>query len=385
MNSLLKNSGESIKCHAELVSASKRSTRYETLNQVQGDKKGVFQQTMKTVYGQKGFTLVELMIAITITVLALAAVYTSFIVQQRSFVVQDQLSETQISSKIAFDILINRIRSAGFGYPTTETPAINGISGIIATGDGGDGNSPDSITVVGGFRTPGIIGLPTGQGYVEIEQKDATGYYLDICYTTDIRFNAVDMKYLSVDGVSYAEINGIDDNTATADCGILPRSRLYLDRPISIEFPVRRPIYLIENVIFRLGDTDNDGAIDDLEIVTPSETETLASNIEDIQFAYAIEDPDNEGEIDDWNVNGVFDPGDYYFTPNNLDPLPLGAKVLAVRVSLLARTATPDKTLDPLTKPYADGITLENGSTIGAGDTIRRRVWTTEILLRNPR
>lgn len=319
-----------------------------------------------------GFTLVELMIAITITALALAAVYTSFIVQQRSFVVQDELSETQISSKIAFDILVNRIRSAGFGYPTTETPNINGVSGIIATGDAGNGNSPDSITVVGGFRVVGIIGVPAGQSSTAIEQKDATGYFLDICYTTGIRFNTGNMRHLSIDGVFYAEIIGINDNAATADCGVLPRSRLYLDRPISIEFPVARPIYLIENVVFQLNGSD-------LQIVTLSGRETLVSNIDDIQFAYAI-DADDDGEIDDQNGNNTIDPGDY-INP----PIAPGAKILGVRANLLARAANPDQTLNPLTKPFPNGITLENGNTIGAGDSIRRRVWRTEILLRNPR
>ena len=49
-----------------------------------------------TVHGCRGFTLVELMIAITITVLAMAAVYTTFIVQQRSFTTQDQVAETEV-------------------------------------------------------------------------------------------------------------------------------------------------------------------------------------------------------------------------------------------------------------------------------------------------
>jgi prepilin-type N-terminal cleavage/methylation domain-containing protein len=328
------------------------------------------------VHRQKGFTLIELMIAITITVLTMAAVYTTFIVQQRSFVAQDQVSEIQISSKIAFDMLVDRIRSAGFGYPTAETPTINGVTGIIATGDAGDGNSPDSITVIGGFRALGTIGLPTGQSNVEIEQNDGTGYYLDICYNSATVFNTSDMSYLSVDGVFYAEVILINNTGGSADCDFNGTNetvpRLYLDRPVPIAFPVSRPIYLIENVNFLLNGSD-------LQIVTPSGTETLASNIDDIQFAYAI-DTDNDGEIDDQNGNGTIDPGDY-INP----PLPTGASVLAVRANLLARVANPDPTLDPGTKPYASGIILENGRTIGAGDNFRRRIWSTEIMIRNPR
>jgi len=323
-----------------------------------------------------GFTLVELLIVVVITGIVLAAVYTTFIVQQRSFVAQDQVAETQVSSKIAFDILVDKIRTAGFGYPTTETPDINGVTGIIATGDAGDGNSPDSITVVGGFKALGTVGLPAGQNTVEIEQNDGTGYYLDICYDSTTVFNTSDMSHLSVDGIFYAEVVLINNTGGSADCDsdsideAVPR--LYLDRPVSIAFPAGRPIYLIEDVQFILNG-------DDLQLISPSTTEILASNIDDIQFVYAI-DTDGDGKIDDQNGNGTIDPGDY-INP----PLPTDAEIIAVRASLLARVANPDPTLDPDTKPYASGIILENGSTIGAGDNIRRRIWSTEIVLRNQR
>ena len=61
----------------------------------------------------------------------MAAVYTTFIVQQRSFTTQDQVAETEVSSKIAFDMLVNDIRTAGFGYPDDENPLVNGFTGAI--------------------------------------------------------------------------------------------------------------------------------------------------------------------------------------------------------------------------------------------------------------
>ncbi len=63
---------------------------------------------------ESGFTLVELMIAMTAGVLVMAAVMTSFISQHRSYLAQDDVVEMQQNGRVAMDMFTREIRIAGF-------------------------------------------------------------------------------------------------------------------------------------------------------------------------------------------------------------------------------------------------------------------------------
>ena len=305
---------------------------------------------------QCGFSLVELMIALLITALVLGGIYTTFVVQQRSFIAQDQVTETQGSSKIAFDMIINDIRNAGYGYPDDEAPQINGFTGAITLDDAAGPDGSDVMTLVGGFRNIATIGLPTGQTNVEVGQTDASDNpYLDVCYTGTTKFNDTDKKYISIDGVTYAEITSIESGSS-ANCA--DTERLILDRTVDKAFPVDRPVYLIEDLTYQLTTADGTncnnakaGTVCLQRISSAGSTVTIASDIEDLQF----------DEIDQ-NADGNTD---------------------RIRVSLLARTAREDPTLEPSTKPYyATGIDLEGNITPDT-DRSRRRIWSMEVALKN--
>lgn len=276
----------------------------------------------------RGFTLVELLIAIVITALAIAAVYSTFIVQQRSFSSQDQVAETQVSSKIAFDMIVNDIRNAGFGYPADENPTINNATGAITINNAGGPGSSDTITLIGGFRQIATSSAPAVVGQNQIS----------ISYLGSISFNLSNRRFLSIDGIDFAQITNCTIPQGSSDCS---PGTLTLDRGINIAFPTGRAVYLVEDITYQIDDADNLQRNGDI----------IANNIEDLQFAR----------------------------------IPATGTIDRIRVSLLARTANEDRTLDPLTKPYAGGIRLEDGNTIGAGDRFRRRVWSMEVALRNPR
>lgn len=61
-----------------------------------------------------GFTLVELMIAMTIGGLVMAAVMTAFISQHRSYLAQDDIIDMQQNGRVAMDMLTRDIRTAGY-------------------------------------------------------------------------------------------------------------------------------------------------------------------------------------------------------------------------------------------------------------------------------
>jgi type IV pilus assembly protein PilW len=62
----------------------------------------------------RGFTLVELLIAMLVGGIVMAAVMTSFQSQHNTYLAQDQVVEMQQNARVAMDLLVRDIRSAGF-------------------------------------------------------------------------------------------------------------------------------------------------------------------------------------------------------------------------------------------------------------------------------
>lgn len=64
--------------------------------------------------GEQGFTLVELMIALAMSGILVAAVYAAYNVQQRSYYTQDQVVETQQNLRAAIELIASDIRMAKY-------------------------------------------------------------------------------------------------------------------------------------------------------------------------------------------------------------------------------------------------------------------------------
>ena len=63
---------------------------------------------------EKGFTLVEMMVAVAIAGIVFAAMVTAFNHQQRTFMLQDQLSQMIENARVAMDIMTREIRVTGY-------------------------------------------------------------------------------------------------------------------------------------------------------------------------------------------------------------------------------------------------------------------------------
>jgi prepilin-type N-terminal cleavage/methylation domain-containing protein len=69
---------------------------------------------MKTKLGEKGVTLIELLVALVICGIIVAAIYRLFVTQTRAYTVQDQVSEVQQNVRNAMELIVRDIRMAGF-------------------------------------------------------------------------------------------------------------------------------------------------------------------------------------------------------------------------------------------------------------------------------
>ncbi len=70
--------------------------------------------------GNKGITLIELLIALVIGAIIVGGIYRVYIAQTRAYTVQDQVIEVQQNIRSAMEILLRDIRMAG--YDGSQTP-----------------------------------------------------------------------------------------------------------------------------------------------------------------------------------------------------------------------------------------------------------------------
>ena len=104
-----------------------------------------------------GFTLIELMIALAVSLLALAAIYSTFLAQHKSYQVQSEAADMQQNIRAAMYYMQREIRMAGsnpfktlplssFGITAAGSSSITfteDVRGINPT-DGPDGNASES-------------------------------------------------------------------------------------------------------------------------------------------------------------------------------------------------------------------------------------------------
>ena len=95
----------------------------------------------------RGLTLIETMVAITISLILMAGAITLFINNQATYTVNDNLSRLQENARFAVDFMIDDLRLAGYFGCAGEPVVDNNVVGITA----GDGDLEDTDSVIEGF------------------------------------------------------------------------------------------------------------------------------------------------------------------------------------------------------------------------------------------
>ena len=131
------------------------------------------------VESERGFSLIEVLVSIMITLIVMGAVFGLLTKGQRSFQREPEVADLQQSARTALDLVTKDILQAGAGLPP-EYPAFSSIQN-----GAGDNNPTDVLEVIGTFQSAGNVYLEPE----EVEIVDAAGVVTLRAVTTNLQLD----------------------------------------------------------------------------------------------------------------------------------------------------------------------------------------------------
>ncbi len=241
---------------------------------------------------QRGFTLVELLVALVISGFVLSAGYGIYLVQHEGWITQEQITNMQQNARAAMHEMETRIRMAGYKLP-------GGFHPIYAAN-----TNPDSITVL--FQNES--GCETN---IEQNMSDPSA---------ELRCDGHDISCF--EDTTWAYI--YDPLADTGEFFFISQVQASTDRiqhatdPLSRAYPSGSRVMYVDMYKFFVDTTDSSHP--NLMVVREgNQSYVYAEDIEDLQFRYGL-------------ANGVF-----------VDTPPTASVVREVLVTLIARSERKDQ------------------------------------------
>lgn len=345
---------------------------------------------MITDKNDRGFTLIESMVAVVISMMIIAAASATYVVQNRSYSAQENVTEMNTQVKVAHDLMKRTIKGSPFSFSfnlSTEIPStLFGLSSTIVPTDYDD--APDAITVITARR----IGELWPSGTNPASGEDCDGQNSDDM-KLDVDSGGADIildnplvgpvagSNLLLGGIEFAIVNTFAGQAvtfvtttgqehpledATGNDGICDRGR---------------PVYMLQDTTFCVDAVGNLHKID-LGVTLPACTgsppgpfnQIIAENIEDLQFSYAVDIVAPFGEID--GSADLLEDDDF-----TSDVLPANySRIRAVRINILTMSENIDRNFIGMGNPP---IRIENRDLPQPGDDFKRRWQQSIVFVKN--
>ncbi len=352
---------------------------------------------MITQRNNRGFSLIETMVAIVISSILIAAVSATYIVQNRSYSVQDDVAELNTQTKMAHDIIRRTIKGAPFSYrdnmadnipaalsggfssaniitPTDSTTSTDAITITTALEIGnlwpvGNANNPAlpcNNTVHTNVVDPLSVNTLNADLVVSGTVSPVAGSYLII---GGREFAIVQAYNVGTSFITFTESIGQEHNLSdTSDPG-----DGVCDQGVTVHMLIDTTFCVDGNNNLR---RIRLGSIPATCTGSPTGNfnQIIAENIEDLQFAYAVDVAVPLGEIDGsagMLDNAIFSSG---ILPINF------SRIRAVRINILSATDMTDRNFTGLGNPPS---TIENRGYPQTGDNFRRRWMRSIVLMKN--
>jgi type IV pilus assembly protein PilW len=319
---------------------------------------------------ERGFTLIELMIAIMISSVVVASGYTILTTTHKATISNERAVGTQQNIRVAMELIARDIKQAGFGMPVAPNTPVGGTAGNCATGATAaairpvDNNSAIPLTAVNDTgadtislvvpRTNSTNGAVPGWVLASAAPSGGAGSFTTITLTSTAVNEMVAEGMLNGSG-AYISLGGVVTVPVTSSSG----ATITLGTPTyaPINFPVGTQVYLLQCVTYQVATgAANCGSAGPCLTRTvdsgtaPTITTSLVDGVEDLQFAYACDGCNttiNSGipnsVIDDFNANNTFDVADFQtnrvWVAGTFDP----ATIRLVQINIVARQTAIDQ------------------------------------------
>jgi len=340
----------------------------------------------------RGFTLIEVMIALVIAAIISAAAFTILTTTNKSLRANEQTVDTQQNVRIAMELLSRDIKLAGFGNP--GVPIGNCTYSIVPSDNtpGGADTGPDSVqllvpstrtTVSGAINPWQLQTATTSTGATQITLK--SGAVADM-----VSSGLATGSYISVNGAFTARVSALSAGSNTIDIAIPP----------PVWFPVNSQIYLLQCIRYQV--VSNPTTCGSNEpcltrgvagvVAGPNAEAPIVEGIEEIQLAYACDGcvaainggvPDRV--IDNQGGASGFDQADFV-SNNTWTTAPMTPdRFKLVQLSLVARQPKSDLGMGETAQATmgSQSTIVSPDRTLPANTNHRRRVLTKTIETRN--
>ena len=321
------------------------------------------------VRSERGFSLVELLIAIVISSVIVAGGYTILTTTNKATISNERAVGTQQNIRVAMELIARDIKLAGFGMPAAGNLPVGGVAGNCAPGGTTaairpqDNNPAIPLTAINdtGADTISLIvprtNPPSGAalGWVLTTAAPSGGPV-----STTLSLPAAAITEMQAEGMAngsgaYVSLGGVATFPVASSAG----GTITLGQPIAapLALPVGTPVYLLQCITYQVQTgAANCGSAGPCLTRTvdsgtaPTTTTSLLDGIEDLQFAYACDGCNTainsgipNGVIDDMNGNNTFDVADFQtnrvWSLVTFDP----ATIRLVQVNIVARQTAIDQ------------------------------------------
>lgn len=299
---------------------------------------------------ERGFTLLELLIAMAITIFVMAAGYSFFTNSFNFSVVHSRKTGMQRETRVAIDILSREVRSAGFGLldPLTgeSHTTTAGLSSITPSNNAdadpeGVASRLDRITLWGGYQFVGTLTCSPSPCTNPVAAEGSDTIFVTPLPGTDPA--AADGGTITLDGFYTGVVDSVAGPNANGSYTFT------LSTPLNRDYTSSNSVMLLQQVAYQVQMNGTEPAL--FRTVNGGTAQLIASGVEDLQFAYLM----NDGTISN---------------------SPAGAATLirAVRISMLARQQDTSGTATISARPA-----LEDHAAGTAADRYHRR-WVTKVV-----